>query len=132
MFNKVILVGRLTRDPEAKMDKYGKLFSTFTIAVDRGYNDETDFFDCMAFKNSADFVNKYLTKGRLVLVEGSITINKWISQSGEQKQKPQIVANRVIALESKKAIENEAEAEEDLLDDDPFSDLMSDDSPLGN
>lgn len=149
MFNRVIMVGRLARDPEVKMDRNGAPFTIFTIAVDMDFPKETNFFDCLAFKNSGAFVERYLRKGRLVLVEGSLTINKWISEKGEEKQKPQILVNRVLALESKKEVNgqegfnqnkvekviksNKKEEEELNWDDDKlFEDLLgdSDDSPL--
>jgi len=102
-FNKVIMAGRLTRDPEKKISQDGKTFATFTIAVDRGYkSEETDFFDCVAFGNTADYLLSYVRRGYMVLVEGNLQIDKWTDRDGVNHSKPKIIANVVKNFEKKK------------------------------
>jgi len=103
-FNKVLLVGRLTRDPETKFAASGTQISTFNIAVDRDYpkeSDATDFIRIVTFGKTAEFVFQYLTKGRLILVEGSLRINKWETPGGEKKQNAEVNASRVCFMETK-------------------------------
>lgn len=102
-FNKIIIAGRLARDPEKKISNEGKTFANFTIAVNRNFKaDEADFFDCITFGNTADYILNYVRKGYLVLVEGSLQINKWTDRDGVKHSKPEIVANVVRNFEKKK------------------------------
>jgi single-strand DNA-binding protein len=102
-YNKIVLVGRLTRDPEHKFAASGTAITTFSLAVDRDYpkdSNEADFIRIVAFGKTAEFVAQYLTKGRLVLVEGSLRINKW-EKDGEKKQNAEVNASRVCFMETK-------------------------------
>jgi len=99
-FNHVVLIGRITRDPETSFSTKGTQLAKFSLAVSRTYNDETDFFSCVAFGKTAEFVGNYLTKGRLVCVDGEIQINKW-EKDGEKKTYPSIVCKQIVALEKK-------------------------------
>lgn len=102
-FNKIIIAGRLARDPERRISSDGKVFANFTIAVNRNFKaDEADFFDCVAFGNTADYILSYVRKGYLVLVEGSLQINKWADRDGVKHSKPEIIANVVRNFEKKK------------------------------
>ena len=102
-FNKVIMAGRLVRDPEKKISQDGKTFATFTIAVDRNYkSEETDFFDCVAFGNTADYLLSYVRKGYMVLVEGNLQIDKWTDRDGVNHSKPKIIANVIRNFEKRK------------------------------
>ena len=108
-FNKVILIGRLTRDPELKMTPNGTKVANFSLAVDRGYrkneNSEyanTDFFRIVGFNALAEFVTTYFKKGRLVLVEGSLRINKYKDKNDMQHEIAEIWAISVKFMESKK------------------------------
>lgn len=103
-FNKIILVGRLTRDPEHKFAASGTAITTFSLAVDRDYpkdSNEADFIRIVTFGKTAEFVAQYLTKGRLVLVEGSLRINKWETENGEKKQNAEVVASHIKFMETK-------------------------------
>ena len=103
-FNKIILVGRLTRDPETKFATSGTQVTSFSLAVDRDYpkdSNEADFIRIVTFGKTAEFVAQYLTKGRLVLIEGSLRINKWETQDGEKKQNAEVNASRVCFMETK-------------------------------
>jgi len=102
-YNKIILVGRLTRDPETKFATSGTQVSNFNLAVDRDYPkdaDNTDFIRIVAFGKTAEFVEKYMTKGKLVLVEGSLRINKW-EKDGEKRSIPEVVASHVKFMDTK-------------------------------
>lgn len=104
-FNKIVLVGRLTRDPETKFATSGTQVTSFSLAVDRDYpkdSNEADFIKISTFGKTAEFVAQYMTKGRLVLIEGSLRINKW-EKDGEKRQMAEVVASRVKFMETKAA-----------------------------
>jgi len=90
-YNRVILIGRLTRDPEMRHTTAGLAVTSFSIAVDRRTKNQqgekvTDFFRCSAWRQQAEFVNEYARKGRLVAVDGRIEINEYTAQDGTRKQ----------------------------------------------
>ena len=104
-FNKVVLIGRLTRDPEMRYTTSGLAVTSFSIAVDRRSKNQqgekqTDFFRCTAWRQSAEFVSNYASKGRLVAVEGRIELNKFTGQDGIEKQSADIVCDHVEILDS--------------------------------
>lgn len=90
-YNKAILIGRLTRDPELRYTPQGKPVASFTLAIDRnrgqGQERETDFIDCVVWQQTAEFASKYATKGRLVCVEGRIQTRSWEDKETGQKRK---------------------------------------------
>ena len=105
--NKAILIGRLTRDPELRTTPTGRNVCQFAIAVNRTYTSasgerEADFINCVVWDKQAEFAGEYVKKGRLVAVEGRITVNKWKDVSGEEKERFLIVANNIRLLGSKK------------------------------
>jgi single-strand DNA-binding protein len=105
--NKVILVGRLTRDPEMRYTTSGLAVTNFTVAVDRRSKNQqgerqTDFFRCSAWRQTAEFVSNYLTKGRLVAVEGRIELNEYVGQDGQKKYSTDIVCDHVEGLDSQR------------------------------
>lgn len=113
-YNKVILVGRLTRDPETRMTTTGSAVASFTLAVDRPVRPSegqrtTDFIRIVAFNKLADFVRLYLKKGQLVLVEGELRINKWQSRDGANMITPEIWARDIRFMEKKGAVEETVE-----------------------
>lgn len=104
MVNKVFLVGRLCTDPELKYTPSGVAVANFRVAVDRPFANaqgerETDFIDVVAWRQSAEFVNSYLTKGRLVLVEGRLQVRQWQTQDGQRRRSTEVVADHVRALD---------------------------------
>ena len=129
-FNKVIMAGRLARDPETRISQDGKMFTTFTLAVDRNYKkNETDFFDCVAFGNTADYLRSYVRKGYMILVEGTLQIDKWQDRNGVNHSKPKIIANIVKNFETKSKDADEVDNEIDLDKDkknDEFENLFGD------
>ena len=100
-YNHVVLVGRLTRDPEIKFATSGTQIATFSLAVDRGKDNEADFVNVVAFGKTAEFIGSYFAKGRLVLVEGQLRIEKY-QKDGEMKTAAKVVANNVRFMETKK------------------------------
>lgn len=104
-FNKVMLIGRLTRDPELRYTSGGLAMVNFSIAVDRPFKDQatgerkTDFFRCKAWRQKAEFVSNYVQKGRLVAVDGRIEMNEYVGQDGTKKYSTDIVADNVELLD---------------------------------
>lgn len=106
-YNRVILIGRLTRDPELRYTSSGLAVTKFSIAVDRRFKSPsgekiTDFFDCTVWRQKAEFVANYVSKGRLVAIEGSIEINEATGQDGAKKRYTNIVCDNVEPLESQR------------------------------
>jgi len=107
--NKVILVGNLVADPELQ-EKGDKKFTKFTVAVDT-YGG-TEFLDCTAFDRVAQAMADHLTKGSKVLVEGRLTVDKWVDKDGKNRRKVDIIAENVEFLSPKR--EKSAEQEDEL------------------
>jgi single-strand DNA-binding protein len=105
MLNRVVLIGRLTRDPESKYTQTGVPVASFGIAVDRPSRNaetgerETDFINITAWRKTAEFVTQYLTKGRLVAVEGRLQIRSWTAQDGTKRTAAEVVADNVQGLD---------------------------------
>lgn len=98
--NQVILMGRLTRDPELRTTSSGKSVGSFSIAVDRiGQSEETDFFDVTVWEKTAENVEAFLGKGSKVLVQGRLQLDRW-EKDGEKSSKVTVVANDVTFLDS--------------------------------
>lgn len=107
MYNRVILIGRLTRDPELKYTQGGSPVARFSLAVDRGRKNqqgekETDFIRCSTWNKQAELVANYLQKGRLVAVEGSLRIDDVEQQDGQRRQYVEVVCNAVRFLDKGK------------------------------
>lgn len=105
MINKVILMGRLTRDPEIRHTGTGRAVCNFTIAVDNGYsqNRQTDFINCVAWNNQADFMEKYFTKGMMIIAYGRISTRTWEGQDGKKNYVTEVVVSEVSFGETKRA-----------------------------
>lgn len=102
MLNKCFLMGRLTRDPERRTTESGKVVASFTLAVNRtGKDGGADFFDFTAWNNTAEFVCKYFTKGRVALVESYAMQRKWTSKDGKNQSKVEFVAESVQFADAK-------------------------------
>lgn len=103
--NKVILMGRLTKDPEVRYTNGGKTIGSFSIAVDRRFKSEgqpeADFFTCVTFGKQAEFVEKYLKKGTKILLSGQIQNNNY-EKDGVKHYNTQIVVDEIEFAESKK------------------------------
>lgn len=115
--NKVIITGNLARDPEARTTQSGISQSSFTVAVQRAYSKEheADFLNCVAWRQSADFVNTYLKKGDKVAVEGSVQVRSYDAKDGQKRYVTEIIADRVESLTSKRDSEQAGEQADDGL-----------------
>lgn len=108
MLNHITIMGRLTRDPELRRTGSGKAVANFTVAVDRDFsgNDgkekETDFIECVAWRNTGEFVSKYFTKGRMAVVDGRLQIRSWTDKEGNKRRTAEVVADHVYFGDSKR------------------------------
>ena len=108
MLNKIILMGRLTRDPELRRTQSGTAVASFSLAVDRDYKGqsgekETDFIDVVVWRGTAEFVSKYFSKGRMAVVEGSLQIRDWTDQNGGKRRSAEVVAENVYFGDNKRS-----------------------------
>lgn len=131
MINKVILMGRLTRDPEMRHTNSGTPVTTFSIAINSGYgeNQRTDFVNCLAWNKTAEFVTKYFTKGKMIIVIGRITTRSWETQDGKRAYATEVVANEVSFGETKSS-QQTATQQPMQDDDDDFIPLDEEDDDL--
>lgn len=118
MLNRIILIGRLVRDPELRTTPGGKFVANFTLAVDRGRKDasgkkETDFIDIIVWEKQAENVSQYLKKGSLCAVEGRLQIRSYTDRQNNKRKVAEVVASSVQFLDSKKDAGNEAPADDD-------------------
>lgn len=126
MLNKVIIMGRLTRDPELRRTQGGTAVTSFTMAVDRDFKSqsgekETDFIDVVAWRNTGEFAAKYLAKGRMAAVEGRIQVRDWQDKDGNRRKSVEVVADNVYFADSKrdsKPQESREDQEFDEIEDD--------------
>ena len=107
MLNKIFIMGRLTRDPELRRTQSGTAVTSFSLAVDRDFKSqsgekETDFIDVVAWRNTAEFVSKYFTKGRMAVVEGRLQIRDWKDKEGNNRRSAEVVADNVYFGDSNK------------------------------
>ena len=106
MFNLVVLTGRLTADPELKTTPNGVPVTTFSIAVNRNYRageeQQTDFINIVAWRQRAEFISKYFTKGSMIGIEGSIQTRRYTDKNGNNRTAFEVVANNVQFVESKR------------------------------
>ena len=107
MLNKIILMGRLARDPELRRTGSGIAVTSFRRACDRDFKSqsgekETDWIDVVAWRNTAEFVSKYFTKGRLAIVEGRLQTRDWTDKDGNKRVATEVVAENVYFGDSKR------------------------------
>jgi len=107
MLNKIVIMGRLTRDPELRRTQSGTAVTSFSIACDRDFKSqsgekETDFIDVVAWRNTAEFVSKYFAKGRMAVVEGRLQIRDWTDREGGKRRSAEVVADNVYFGDSKR------------------------------
>jgi single-strand DNA-binding protein len=102
MLNQITIMGRLTKDPELRRTGSGTAVASFTLAVDRDFGEkETDFIECVAWKNTAEFVSKYFSKGRMAVVSGRLQIRGWTDKDGNKRKTAEVVADNVYFGDSK-------------------------------
>ena len=111
MLNHIVLMGRLVRDPELRHTQSGTAVASFTLAVDRGFKDKqtgektTDFIDIVAWRQTAEFVSRYFTKGRMAVVEGRLQIRDWTDKEGGKRRSAEVIADNVYFGDSKRDAE---------------------------
>ena len=107
MLNHITIMGRLTRDPELRRTGSGIAVASFSLAVDRDFSPrdggerETDFIDCVAWRQTGEFVSKYFTKGRMAVVSGRLQIRSWTDKDGNKRRTAEVVADNVYFADSK-------------------------------
>lgn len=107
MLNKIVLMGRLCKDPELRRTQSGNSVTSFTLAVDRDFKGqngekETDFIDIVAWRNTAEFVCNYFSKGRIAVVDGRLQIRGWTDKNGNKRSSAEVVADNVYFGDSKR------------------------------
>lgn len=106
MLNKIVIMGRLTRDPELRRTQSGTPVTSFTMAVDRDFKNqsgekETDFIDVVAWRNTAEFAAKYFTKGRMAIASGRLQIRDWQDNNGNKRRSAEVIADSIYFGDSK-------------------------------
>ena len=111
MLNHITIMGRLTRDPELRRTGTGIAVASFSVAVDRDFSGrdggekETDFIDCVAWRQTGEFVSKYFTKGSMIVVSGRLQIRSWTDKDGNKRRTAEVVADNVYFGESRRSNE---------------------------
>lgn len=131
MLNKVILMGRFTKDPELRATGMGTSVASFTLAVDRDFKGqngkrETDFINCVAWKGTAEFISRYFKKGSMAALEGSLQIRPYEDKDGKKRTAAEVVVNNIYFGESK----SNAAFNEPVSDIPPASSFGDDDEDL--
>ena len=112
MLNHIVIMGRLTRDPELRRTGSGIAVTSFTLAVDRDFGNresgerETDFIDCVAWRQTGEFVSKYFAKGRMAVVSGRLQIRNWTDKEGGKRRTAEVIADNVYFGDSKRDGDN--------------------------
>ena len=107
MLNHIVIMGRLTRDPELRHTQAGTAVASFTVAVDRDFKDKetgerkTDFIDCVAWRSTGEFVDKYFAKGRMAVVEGRLQLRDWTDKEGNKRRSAEVLVSSVYFGDSK-------------------------------
>ena len=108
MLNHITIMGRLTRDPELRYTQSQTPVASFTLAVDRDYGSrdggekQTDFIDCVAWRSTAEFVNKYFQKGSMAVVSGRLQIRDWTDREGGKRRSAEVVVDNIYFGESRR------------------------------
>lgn len=124
--NKAILIGRITKEPEIKYTQSGTAVVSFTLAVDRDFKDEqgnyiTDFINCVAWRNQAEFIANYIKKGYLIAISGAIQTRSWQTQNGENRSVTEVIVDSIKNLTPKENTPEEKQNANEIDDSDlPF------------
>ena len=108
MLNHIVIMGRLTRDPELRRTEFGYAVASFSVAVSRDYINghgerDVDFINCVAWRQKGEFVSKYFQKGSMIVVSGRLQMRTWTDDNGNKRTTYEIVAEDVYFGESKKS-----------------------------
>ena len=112
MLNHITIMGRLVREPELRRTGSGIAVASFRVAVDRDFGGrdggerETDFIDCVAWRQTGEFVSKYFTKGSMIVVSGRLQMRNWNDKEGNKRTSAEVVTENVYFGESKRSSEN--------------------------
>lgn len=108
VLNRIIIQGRMTKDPELRHTRSGAAVASFSLAVDRDFKDKqtgekaTDFIDIVAWRQTAEFVSRFFTKGRMAVVEGRLQIRDWTDRDGGKRRSAEVIADNVYFGDSKR------------------------------
>ena len=140
MLNKIIVMGRLGRDPELRRTQAGTAVASFSLAVDRDFKDKTtgeracDWIDVVAWRQTGEFAARYLTKGRMVVVEGRLQMRDYTARDGSKRRAAEVVADSVYFADSRQTAPppSEGNANEAALPEGPSNELrdLDDDGEL--
>jgi single-strand DNA-binding protein len=144
MLNRIILMGRLTRDPELRHTQSGTPVASLTLAVERDFKDQstgekpTDFIDIVAWRSTAEFVSRYFSKGRMAVVEGRLQIRNWTDKDGNRRKSAEVNADNIYFGDSKRESEGGYNRPQEGYSDtayggyggDQFTELTDDDGEL--
>ena len=129
MLNSAVIMGRLTADPELRKTASGVSVTAFTVAVNRNYKTEgetpTDFINCVAWRGTAEFVNKYFSKGQMIALRGSIQTRAYEDKNGNKRTATEIIADEVQFCGDKKTTDKPQDVADVDFEEvtDPFADL---------
>lgn len=117
MLNQITIMGRLTRDPELRYTKEGAAVASFTLAVERDFKDgnnnrQTDFIDCIAWRQTGEFISKYFAKGQMAAVSGRLQFRDWTDNNGNKRRSAEVVVDHAYFGESKRSHEDAQEGYE--------------------
>lgn len=106
MLNRTALMGRFTHDPEMRRTPTGVPVASFSLAVERDFKDangekQTDFIDCVAWRNTAEFICKYFTKGRMAVIDGRLQVRTWKDKDGKNRRTTEVVVENAYFADSK-------------------------------
>lgn len=133
MLNHITLMGRLTRDPELRTTQSGINVTSFSLAVERDFKDKqtgektTDFIDCVAWRNTADFVSKYFSKGRMAVVSGRLQIRDWTDDNGNKRRSAEVLVDNAYFGDNKKDDGGQATYVPPAAQENPYAEQAGDD-----
>jgi len=146
MLNHIVIMGRLARDPVLRVTQSQTSVASFTLAVDRDYSGsnggekQTDFIDCVAWRQTADFVNKYFKKGSMAVVSGRLQVRTWQDREGGNRRTAEVIVDNIYFGESKRRNDSDSSSDNSYVDTsyepapvestNAFSDLTEDDGDL--
>ena len=119
MLNRITIMGRLTRDPELRYTQSQTPVASFTLAVDRDFGEhQTDFIDCVAWRNTAEFVSKYFAKGMMAIADGSLQLRDWTDNNGNKRRNAEVIVSSIYFGEKKTSQTEPAQTFSDADEDD--------------
>lgn len=135
MLNEIIIMGRLTRDPELRYTQAGTPVASFTLAVERDIKNDagerdTDFIDCVAWRQTGEFVAKYFAKGNMAVVTGRLQMRDWIDRDGNKHRNAEVIASNIYFAESKSKSGSENTSQEFTRTGSAFSEIGNADGDL--